>query len=238
MFKKIKVVMLPTNREASVGDLFICSGVLMKPIAYRESAENLRTDPKYWMPQNLYFLSDEEIKEGDWKYQKALGKVMRHDGGYYNFQVENKIIATTDMALKLEAGDEGWKSIDGGWNEYKPIYKQLPQPSQSFIEKYVEEYNKGNIITEVMVEYDTYPLGPNGNVIGTDKPYPYNGLISNFEIKYGLKINPKDNTITIKKVKDSWNKEEILKALNNPYGQGSVSRDEYRARVMSELGLD
>jgi hypothetical protein len=25
----------------------------------------------------------------------------------------------------------------------------LPQPSQSFIEKFVEEYNKGNVITEV-----------------------------------------------------------------------------------------
>ena len=28
-----------------------------------------------------------------------------------------------------------------------------------------------------------------------------------------LKINPKDNTITIKKVKDSWNREEVVQLL-------------------------
>jgi len=29
----------------------------------------------------------------------------------------------------------------------------------------------------------------------------------------GVKVNPKDNTITIKKLKDSWNREEVKKLM-------------------------
>ena len=35
--------------------------------------------------------------------------------------------------------------------------------------------------------------------------------------KIRLKINPKDNTITIKKIKDSWNKEEVEKLIISCY---------------------
>jgi len=28
-----------------------------------------------------------------------------------------------------------------------------------------------------------------------------------------LKVNPKDNTITIKKLKDSWNKDEVIELI-------------------------
>lgn len=33
------------------------------------------------------------------------------------------------------------------------------------------------------------------------------------ERKQRLKINPKDNTITIKEVKDSWNREEVIQLI-------------------------
>jgi hypothetical protein len=122
--------------------------------------------------QHLYILSDDEIKEGDW-YIKELFNTLKYD--WYKVVTERfpndykKIIATTD------------KSLD------------LPQPSQSFIEKYVEEYNKGNVIAEVLVEYETATNQvPNGTTIDW------------------LKVNPKDNTITIKKVKDSWSREETV----------------------------
>ena len=86
--------------------------------------------------------------------------------------IKYKIIATTDISLKL------------------------PQPSQQFIEKYIESYNKGEIITDVLVEYH----GSFGH---------YDG-----DTWYAPKVNPKDNTITIKKLKDSWNREEVIKLLN------------------------
>ena len=73
----------------------------------------------------------------------------------------------------------------------------LPKPSQSFIEKYIEKYNKGEQITDVLVEYWAHT-----------EEHPQ------------LKINPKDNTITIKPVKDSWNREEVVQLASNAFRAG------------------
>lgn len=88
---------------------------------------------------------------------------------------------------------------------------RLPQPSQSFIEKYVEEYNKGNIITEVMVEY-------------TDWSETFNGVYME-ENEEEWKVNPKDNTITIRKIKDSWNREEVISLIKDAMITGVNIRD-------------
>jgi len=88
-----------------------------------------------------------------------------------------------------------------------PQMFNLPQPSQSFIEKYVDEYNKGNVITEVMVEYEEgkYNLDElrERHLKGLPHSYDY----------CNLKIS-KDNTITIRKVKDSWSRDEVVKIIN------------------------
>jgi hypothetical protein len=190
-FKKVKVVMLPTNEKANA---LWWSGHKL----YVKGPE----DPSRGELNHLYFLSDEEIKEGDW-YLVELFKITGKSTGLYiekcaklddvwcnNFDVIStrhkdnckKIIATTDKSLVItkDLGEISREDI-------------LPQPSQSFIEKFVEEYNKGNIITEVMVEYEV--------------DYGY------MEVKSYLKINPKDNTITIRKMKDSWSREEVIQLL-------------------------
>ena len=38
------------------------------------------------------------------------------------------------------------------------------------------------------------------------------------------KINPKDNTITITKIKDSWNREEVIKLCTNAFEAGDKFR--------------
>jgi hypothetical protein len=65
-----------------------------------------------------------------------------------------------------------------------PTY--ISRPSQQFIE-YIEAYNKGEIITDVLVEYHS--------IINTRNTERYQVQT--------LKMNPRDNTITIKKLKDS-----------------------------------
>ena len=48
------------------------------------------------------------------------------------------------------------------------------------------------------VEFNAYPISPNGNIIGTDSQYPFDGLISNFIIKYKIiipKEEPKQETL-------------------------------------------
>lgn len=207
MFKKRKVVMLPTNEKANLVLKNATNQLMILPTGHIGTNRSLLTQP-----QNLYFLLDEEIKDGDWfvmngcivrqcestnKEPHTIHTVVDSTGGIHHVSVCEKIIATTDTSLteKIEMLGTGSTYIFN-----------LPQPSQSFIEKFVEEYNKGNIITEVMVEY---------NESITEIPRPYKSYSEIEHLDGTLKINPKDNTITIRKMKDSWNREEVIALLHH-----------------------
>lgn len=191
-FKKTKVVMLTTNEKASLklGQ----NGLLVN---------NTLGYDAHFTNQHLYFLSNEEIKEGDWvlcmfnevteivKVTTIVNNAFDSQKGFgYGLEYCKKIIATTDKSLFTET-----KSIGYTEDRARVFYgkEYLPQPSTSFIEKFVEEYNKENQITEVLVEYheDIY-------------------FQDELQARGKLKINPKDNTITIRKAKDSWNREEVV----------------------------
>lgn len=177
MFKKVKVLMLPTNEKAK-----ICLDY-KKLTLYQTTLINCTQS---W--QHLYFLSDEEIKEGDYVIEDIGGVVYGPIDRESIVENPKKIIATTDTSLRLTEIVKEDDSIEF------PYITSLPQPSQSFIQKFVEEYNKGNVITEVMVEYEWNK---------TDKKIRQVEIFDDV-----LKINPKDNTITIRKIKDSWNRAE------------------------------
>ena len=209
MFKRAKVVMLPTN-EKSTNIVKILKNI----ISYTTS-KNIPVATY----QHLYITSNDEIKDGDWCIHtvdnnfifRITNSYIKNNPNYKDYC--EKIIATTDK-LPIESYQ--------GHFEGKYCTNYLPQPSQAFIEKYVEEYNKGNIITDVMVKYerktnsslgykeycyltqDNTALNTIGNFVKGNK-YDFD----NYEIEEYLKVNPKDNTITIKKVKDSWNREEV-----------------------------
>ena len=111
-----------------------------------------------------------------------------------NIVLSEKIIATTDISLVKEYN--------------------LPEPSQSFIQKYIEEYNRGNIITDVLVEYlENYTLEYYESAIENKR------LAQKTNIKETLKVNPKDNTITIKKAKDSYTREEVIDLIIRAVGE-------------------
>jgi hypothetical protein len=151
-------------------------------------------------PQHLYILSDEEIKEDEFDQLLKQGLYFESGNGIIktitNQRIKTngdykKIIATTDKSLAMLVSDP----IIGK----APTY--FPEPSKSFIDVFVKEYNKGNIITEVMVEYEDYWIG----------------VCHSLDVAYRPKVS-KDNTITIKKVKDSWTKEEV-KILFDRYNE-------------------
>ena len=176
--------MLPTNEKA-------------KGFIYKHIDKSL-TKSNNLVNQHLYILSDDEIKEGDWYLCTRNNLAFPASKFHKQLPTDRKIIATTDKFLKIEC--QGCRFHR---NSNDVIYtcscQQLPQPSQAFIEKYIEEYNKGNVIEEVMVEYE-FP--------------PFAGIEM---LPQQLKIS-KDNTITIRRIKDSWSKEEILdkiKELSN-----------------------
>lgn len=177
MKKECRVVMLPTEKASDIcntwtGDEYVLTyynGQVNKSDKYR--------------PQHLYILSDDEIKEGDWVLDKLWDnktfKIKKWEGDdKYCIDLQGKIIATTDSSLKIITGIVG--SGTG---------VPLPQPSQSFIQKYIDAYNSGKPIEKVMVEYAD--LG-DGRVV-----------VQHY----------KDNTIDIETQKDSWTREEVVDLL-------------------------
>jgi hypothetical protein len=161
---------------------------------------------------NLFITSDEEIKDGDWFYSEIVQKIFKATNEKYNLQELNlnscnhKIIATTNTALKVHHFNKG---------VFKDLEYSLPQPSQQFIQYFLEGYNKGNVITKVDVEYN-----PNTWKSRDFRPVIFHNLEElrntnydeNFNFDFtaeSLKINP-DNTINIKPNKESWSREEVV----------------------------
>lgn len=224
-FKKCPVVMLPTNEKAIINLNEYRKDV--PTLNHSKEISNYETNPyqlirdRGYQPQHLYILSNEKIKEGDWVYENNLNQEtniyqvfkINNELGFFRFKnvwiplnkqnSAKKIIATTDrLSVLIDDGYLAKESPTGKVIDY------LPQPSQSFIQKFVEEYRKCNIITEVMVEYEE------------GKSYSGNeGLI----VKEWLKINPKDNTITIRKVKDSWNREEVKNLISKAFSSDLIN---------------
>lgn len=158
---------------------------------------------------HLYITSDDKIKKGDWfivngvikqcvdiKSNNSITWIVDNLGNEDIIGFCKKIIATTDTLLTASFGsdEEGYGKMRDG----------LPQISQQFIEKYIEEYNKGNIITDVLVEYE--------NSDNSYESWTPDGIKEFYAQQ--LKINPKDNTINIKLPKESWDKKDLDFVLN------------------------
>ena len=177
-FKKGKVVMLSTNEPSKIGNLATYQKRSLAKVI-KEGVNPIGSIVQFW---NLYIISDDEIKKGDYIYCTITNAIeiakYNHD---YLIRDWKKVIATTDTSLYIHQKET--ISLPE-----RVFY--LPQPSQQFIQKYIEEYNRGNIITDVLVEYELisneeYFL----NTINPDDDVPY--------FDENLKINPKDNTLNI-----------------------------------------
>jgi len=221
--KKCQVVMLPTEEKAilhlSIGG---------KLTDNHHTRHGSGKGDNSWKPQHLYILSDDKIKEGDWFINLSFidktldNKPYQADKNDVNISLINekkyckKVIATTDNSLALNPTHY----TDGTKRAFHTI-EYLPQPSFQFISKFIEEYNKGTVITDVLVEYETKCIGC-GAYVNKDMKYcsypapdEHNRCLHNV-----LKVNPKDNTITITKLKDSWSREEVVGLINRAFLAG------------------
>lgn len=206
--KRAKVVMLSTNEKAPEHDyLFL----------YQPSNRLVKDG----FVQHLYILSDEEIKEGDWCVNKNLDTVYQIGNGDSSNWL--KVIATTDKALGLNKYDQ---QIVERWGNSK---NQLPQPSEGFLDVYVDFYNRGKPITEVMVEYEEEFFADSKGGFKSEKErddYVFRtGASHSCWSRKSLKINPKDNTITIHKCKDSWSRDEVHNLLMQAWINGQAKPD-------------
>ena len=185
MLKKCKIVILPTNQQTKY--LMVYSDV--EKTKGKLILNGLKND-EYKEYQHLYIISYiEKPDNGDYYIIDDVPELLKNNGLVFIDDSCRKVIATTNKTLSQTSRTE------------------IPQPSEQFIQKYIEEYNRGNIITDVLVEYELisneeYFL----NTINPDENVPY--------FDENLKINPKYNTISIKKVKDSYTKEEVDRMLD------------------------
>lgn len=197
MWENCNVVILSTNEKSGT----IWMNTLGQLIHTHVSGEY----KEKYTPYNLYIISDEEIKEGEWCFEMHNGP-SNAPKDTPRFTDENgNIWWLRQMNMNCSANDPQAKKIIATTDTLITVYRfndpsdKLPQPSQQFIEKYIKEYNKSNIITKVEVEEECIGYYP--------------GYIGDIDV-YGIKVNP-DNTINIKPIKDSWSREEVIKLCKN-----------------------
>lgn len=151
--KQHTIVMLATKQASSDSQLFIINkklelGTLVKGI---KSISNC-------VAQELYVLSDDKIKEGDHilvngNPEQVMEIQQLEEINYHTktawFTNCKKIIATSDKILVKEI----WSSN----GEFLMAESNYPQIPKEFIQEYIDVYNSGKPITEVMVEYEQKP---------------------------------------------------------------------------------
>lgn len=128
---------------------------------------------------HLYFFIDEKPKANEWYYDVRDNILSNNSLGVTHFS--KKVIAATDKELLKPYSEQTLNDI-----------AILPQPSNSFISKYISEYNKENIIKEVMVDYQSEYFDEKGNPFGESY----------------LKVD-KNNSITITRCKEVWSRKEV-----------------------------
>jgi len=159
---------------------------------------------------NLYFITDDEIKEGDWclffwdgNTKDELGKVgsepqqyLPSEGHTLNRNLR-KIIATTDPKLHSTR----LKDCPINPEDNMVSVRGVSKPPKSFI----EEYCKVGGIDEVDVEYGLFH---DGNFKDDDDE------THAFKATRKPKITS-NNEIIIHPIKDSWTREEVLKIIKD-----------------------
>lgn len=193
MKKKCKVVVISANEKANSLKGYKDKS-LISPFknSYIDSNSKVEEELSHF---HLYIISDAEIKEGDWYCNIVNNTINQCKHSEQYFENEFKVIATTNKLFNL------------------------PQPSQSFVTKFIEEWNKGNKITEVMVEYEELNQGC------SYKESEFLGFDREPMRKIQRPKLDKNNEITITRVKDSWNREEVRNIAQAMYYMG---RDELK----------
>ena len=186
-FKKAQIKLLSTKESNIILNNKNQLAWLNVPLIYTERITSV-------FPHHIYIVNDDEIKPNDWCYDTLALNIFKA-GPHIQKMTENikqlskKIIATTDKSLTYHDKTPIGENING-------LHKQLPTVSDAFIYYYIEKYNNQKPITNVLVEYQTMNKGYDSI---EDEPYQEIDILKIYS----------NNTIFIKNLKDSWNREEV-----------------------------
>lgn len=214
MYKQHQVVLVATDKaENALIIQGLLEGLGKSGIKHEPSyltQEYLKSN--YSKSFHLYTLSEDEkengfnIPKGSWFYDTRDKTISNSSLAVTHFS--KKVIASTDKSLTIDIIPTGFKSGVGALSHKQT--KPLPQIHQSFIEYFITEFNRGNIIDKVNVEYKCLMSAKAqmidfGNNSVTD-------LTESECIQSELMID-KDNCINIKPIKESWSKQEVIRLI-------------------------
>jgi hypothetical protein len=179
---------------------------------------------------NLYILSNEEIKESDWymvtdfskqeDVRKSVKNITREEQRHNGYK---KIISTTNKELTII-----------GRNISYPILGQtityLPQIPQQFIDYFVSEYNKGNVISKVLVEVEEYDKGYSNK--GTSS------IPSSFSYWQGMglkiKLNQNNEVNILTKQKQVFSREEVIALITKYNWDSDAANDAWKDKWLEQ----
>jgi hypothetical protein len=174
-YQECDIVMLETVKTNNLND------IVLNPEKTRLATLNpLTIDSKQpCTNQHLYILSNDEIKDCDWYFDHRLNKVLKVSQDItpkickaFDYK---KVIATTDSSLMIPFSNPNVNS------EY------LPQIPQQFIEHFINEYNQGNVISKVLVEFQMFK----GSI-----PVTWVSSLEDSNVNFSIKLN-QNNEISI-----------------------------------------
>ncbi len=187
--------MLPTNELSKKGQL--CD------TAY---GINISGIDGVGMGQHLYIYSDEKIKDNRINGVEYKGWQIRIDATSYPDHLKHKtVVEHTNQFIGFTANCYPIiASTDTSLDNRKPyesVNKPVSQPSPEFVTYYIEQYNKGNKIEEVLVEYDGYIV------------------VEGYQNSIKLKVDS-NNCISIKSIKESWSRDEVIALAKSAWKAG------------------
>lgn len=213
--KKVKIIMLPTKYGNIYNQKSMDKSLKYKPNSIVKTDE-LNT------AYHLYFLLNEEIKEGDWYAYNAANDSKNPKWEIHQCKTveDDPLVHYTDNHLTM------WCSKIIATTDPK---LNLPHPTTDFIKAFV----KAGGIDEVMVEYhNNYDL---------EYYTPADGIecarkIDNWELKVNYY-----NEITIHPIKDCWSREEVISIIrdyHNKYVRGmSFDSNPYQLWVKEKFNI-
>lgn len=230
-YRYSNIVMLETDKQGQFGIILVKDkrdNLLHLYRADKFSNNNLTV-------QHLYFLSTDKICEGDW-YLVELFKVT---GESIGLQLEQCKQTEESWINNFDVASTRHKE-----NCFKVIAATNPEcnllkPSDSFLQVYIDAYNKGEKIEECLVEYEKYwanSKGAKGNTF--TEVALFEESINDYDaiLVYYPKITKGE--ITIRKAKDSWSNEEVEMLCRKAYREGAAysigSHDNFKQIHLTE----
>ena len=186
-YLKCAVVMLPTEKATWPNCIWLgrISKQLRLDTSYNYQPHTKKPIDDSMLPQHLYITSDEPIVEGEYAYDICYNRIVKVK------EIKNSFVSLDVINGLTHSNISNLRKIIATTD----TSLRLPSPSPEFISVYITAYNKGEQIKDIMVEYEDY----------LNEDLALSGSFTN----YRLKID-NSNCITIRKVKDSWTREEVI----------------------------